>query len=376
MTTAEAWTPEPRTRPSSFLAVSMSSRTTWVGVVGLAQVGDVFEGLVDGDADGGGNELGDAVDVAVGHVEGAAAVLDGGLGGHGVEGDDLRDLLAAVLAGDVVDDLAAAVHAEVDVDIGHGDALGIEEALEEQLVLERIDVGDLHGVGDERAGGGAAAGADGDAVVAGVLDEVPDDEEVAGVLHLLDDVDFEVEAGFVLVRLDCGGRRAARAGGRRCRGACGGRRGRLLRSSCRWCGRRARRIRGRDCRLWLSLRLQRSAISMVRCEDGGRVLEDGGHLVGALDEELVAVEAEALGVVDLGAGLHAEHDVVGVVSLRRRGSGSRWWRRGGCRARVRGGRGLRGSSFPARGPGPEFRGRSCRGRRCPGTGRRWRVALS
>ena len=26
MTTAEAWTPEPRTRPSSFLAVSMSSR--------------------------------------------------------------------------------------------------------------------------------------------------------------------------------------------------------------------------------------------------------------------------------------------------------------------------------------------------------------
>ena len=95
--------------------------------------------------------------------------------------------------------------AEVDVDIGHGDALGIEEALEEQDVLEGIDVGDLHGIGDEGAGGGAAAGADGDAVVAGVLDEVPDDEEVAGVLHLLDDADFEVQAGFVVVRLGCAG---------------------------------------------------------------------------------------------------------------------------------------------------------------------------
>ena len=179
MTTAEAWTPEPRTRPSSFLAVSMSSRICRVGVVGLAQIGDFFEGLVDGHADGCGNELGDAIDVAIGHVEGAAAILDGALGGHGVEGDDLRDLLAAVLAGDVFDDFAAAVHAEVDVDIGHGDALGIEEALEEQRVLERVDVGDLHGVGDERAGCRAAAGADGDAVIARVLDEVPDDEEVA-----------------------------------------------------------------------------------------------------------------------------------------------------------------------------------------------------
>ena len=121
--------------------------------VGGGELGRIFERLVDGDADGGRDHLGDAVDLAVGHVERAAYVFDRGFGGHGVEGDDLRDLVAAVLAGDVVDDLAAAVHAEVDVDIGHGDALGVEEALEEQLVLQRIDVGDLHDVGDQRAGG-------------------------------------------------------------------------------------------------------------------------------------------------------------------------------------------------------------------------------
>ena len=123
-------------------------------------------------------------------IEGAAYILDGGLGGHGVEGDDLGDLFPAVLAGDVVDHFSAAVHAEVDVDIGHGDAFGIQEALEEERVLQGIDVGDLHGVGDERSGGGSAAWSDGNVDLAGVLDEVPDDEEVAGELHLLDAVDL------------------------------------------------------------------------------------------------------------------------------------------------------------------------------------------
>src|SRR5437762_7202456 len=51
---------------------------------------------------------------------------------------------SAVFAANVVDDLAAPIHAEVDVDVRHRDALGIEEALEEQVIFERIDVGDLH----------------------------------------------------------------------------------------------------------------------------------------------------------------------------------------------------------------------------------------
>ena len=46
----------------------------------------------------------------------------------------------------------ALVHAEVDVDIGHADTLGIEEALEQQAILQRIDVGDLHGAADQAAG--------------------------------------------------------------------------------------------------------------------------------------------------------------------------------------------------------------------------------
>ena len=109
------------------------------------------------------------------------------------ERDDLTDRVAAVLLPHVLDHFAAPLEAEVDVDVGHRHALGIQEALEEQVELERADVGDAERVGDERAGRRAAARADRNAAVARRLDEVGDDEEVAGVARLRDDAELVVE---------------------------------------------------------------------------------------------------------------------------------------------------------------------------------------
>src|SRR6202035_5877173 len=116
----------------------------------------------------------------------------------GAEGDDLGDLLAAVLLGDILNHLAAAVGAEVDIDIGHADALGIQEALKQQAVLERIDIGDLHGIADQAAGGRATAGTDGYRTRFREANEVPDDQKIAGKLHLLDHEDLALEALEVL----------------------------------------------------------------------------------------------------------------------------------------------------------------------------------
>ena len=137
--------------------------------------------LVERHVERGRNQLGDLVGVGQRHVERAADVAHRRLRLHRPERDDLRDVLAAVLARDVLDDLAAAALAEVDVDIGQRHALGVEEALEDQVVLERIDVGDAQAVGDEAAGRRAAARADRNALLARVADEVPDDQEVARV---------------------------------------------------------------------------------------------------------------------------------------------------------------------------------------------------
>ena len=164
-----------------------------VGVVGLLQLGARLQALVQVDLRALRDQLRDLVDRPVGDVEHAAGVAHRGARHHRPEGDDLRDLVAAVLLGDVVDDLVAAVDREVDVDVRHRLAARVEEALEEEVVLDRVDVGDLERVGDDRPGRRAAARPDADPVRLREADEVPDDQEVVGEAHLPDRLQLELE---------------------------------------------------------------------------------------------------------------------------------------------------------------------------------------
>src|SRR5208337_2249237 len=170
----------------------------FVGVDGGFELRRFLEGDFEFDAERGGDELGEAIDFTVRNVHGATDIFDGGFGRHGAKGDDLGDIFAAVFLGDVLDELAAAAHAEVDVDIGHGNAFRIEETFEEKIVLERIDVGDAKGVADEAASGGATTGTDRYFLCARVLNEIPNDQEVTLIVHLLDHFDFGAEAVLVL----------------------------------------------------------------------------------------------------------------------------------------------------------------------------------
>ncbi len=135
-----------------------------------------------------------AIRVAVAPALHAGHVAHHGLRAKRAEGDDLRNRALAVLLAHVVDYFAAPVHAEVHVDIGRADALGIEEALEEQLELDRIDVRDPHRVGDHRAGRRAAPRTHGNAMLFRPMDEIPNDEEVIGEALFLEDADLEFEA--------------------------------------------------------------------------------------------------------------------------------------------------------------------------------------
>jgi len=72
------------------------------------------------------------------------------------------DPVVAVPVGHVPDDVTAPAFIEVDVDVGHGHALGIEEPLEHQPVVEGIEVGDAQGVGHQAPRRRAAPGADPD----------------------------------------------------------------------------------------------------------------------------------------------------------------------------------------------------------------------
>ena len=178
-----------------------------VGLVGLAQLGPGGEAVREARAaphDRLGDELREAVAGRIVEAEHPGGVARRGARLHLAEGDDLRDRVRAVLLLHVADHALAAPDREVDVDVRHRLALGVQEALEHQVRGDRVDVGDPQRVAHDRSRRGAAARPDRDAVRVGELHEVPDDQEVGLETHLLDHLQLPLEA------LDgLGGRRVA-----------------------------------------------------------------------------------------------------------------------------------------------------------------------
>ena len=103
------------------------------------------------------------------------------------ERDDLRHMVVAVLVGCVADHVVAVAVVEVDVDVGHRDAGGVQEPLEQQPVVDRVEIGDAQAVRNGAPRRRAAPGPHPDAGLTGMADEVPRDEEVAAEAHVGDD---------------------------------------------------------------------------------------------------------------------------------------------------------------------------------------------
>ena len=90
---------------------------------------------------------------------------------------------------------SAPVVVEVGVDIGQGDAVGVEETLEQEVVLHRVDLGDAQAIGHHATRRRATPGTHHHAeLFLGGLDEVLHDEKVAGKSHRLHDVELEAYA--------------------------------------------------------------------------------------------------------------------------------------------------------------------------------------
>ena len=248
-----------------------------------------------------GDQLGEAVADAVVVAEDARGVARGGAREHAAEGDDLGDAVVAVLLGHVADHAVAAADGEVDVDVRHRHALGVEEALEQQVVAERVDVGDLEAVGDDAARRGAAPGADRDPVRLGVGDEVPHDQEVGVEAHVADDGELHV---------------GALAGLRRDRVAVALAQALVdERAEVGLLGLAVGRVEARD---QLLLERDRGVAALGDLERGGERLRHVGerlrHLLRALQVELVRVEGH-LRLGERRLRLHAQQRGVVVVVL-------------------------------------------------------------
>ena len=153
------------------------------------------QGLLQGHADFHGHQFGHRVGLLIRHIHHPAHIPHGGLGGHGAEGDDLGHVIRAIAPGHVFDDLAPAFEIEINIDIGHGDALRVQKAFEEQVVFQGIDAGDAQQVAHDGACAAAATGAHQNAMLFGVIHIIPDDEEIIVEAHFPDNVQFVFQAG-------------------------------------------------------------------------------------------------------------------------------------------------------------------------------------
>ena len=136
------------------------------------------------------HQLGQLVDLAERKLQHAADIAQHGARLQRAECDDLRDAIRAIFLAHVLDDFAAPLLAEVDVEVGHRHAFGVEEALEQQAEADGIEVGDGQRPGDNRTCARTPARPHRNAVRLRPLDEVRDDKEVARKSHVLDDAEL------------------------------------------------------------------------------------------------------------------------------------------------------------------------------------------
>src|SRR5689334_5640490 len=89
---------------------------------------------------------------------------------HRLEGTDSLRVLFAVLLDGVLDHLATTCSLEVVIDVGHLRALGVQEALKEQVVANGINLVQADEIAHQRSAHRSTTGADTNADALGVLD--------------------------------------------------------------------------------------------------------------------------------------------------------------------------------------------------------------
>ena len=125
----------------------------------------------------------------------ALAAIGDDVGGH-------RRAVLAVFLVDVLNHALAAIAArQIEIDVGPLAALFRQEPLEQQLHADRIDRGDAEAVAHGAIGRRAAALHE-DVLLPAEIDDVPDDQEVAGELEPLDQIELarHLRAGAIVKR--------------------------------------------------------------------------------------------------------------------------------------------------------------------------------
>ena len=137
------------------------------------------------------------IDEVVGQIQHPAHIAHHRLRRHGAEGDDLRHRIGTVFLAHIFDHALAPVLAKVHVEVGHGHPFRIQETFKQQIVAQRIEIGNAQAIGDQRARTGATSRPDRHIVVLGPVDKIRNNQKVAGEAHLDNGLGLEQQTRFI-----------------------------------------------------------------------------------------------------------------------------------------------------------------------------------
>ena len=139
------------------------------------------------------HQLGNTVNEAVRVTKHAANVADYRLRRHGTKGNNLRYRITTVHVRNVFNNLVAFLHAEVNVEVGHGDTFRIKETFEQQVKFQRVEVSNFQRVSHQRPGTGTTSWPHRHAVILRPLDKLHHDQEVTREPHLVNHLQLNIQ---------------------------------------------------------------------------------------------------------------------------------------------------------------------------------------
>ena len=268
-----------------------------ITVVKILQFRTFLDRFVQGDIQRLGNHLGDDVDILGRDGEDSRDVTDGRFRLQGAEGTDLGNVRRAIFLLGVVDDGLSAIATEIDIDIGWFGSARVQKPLEQQVVFERTDMTESQHVRHDGPTGGTTC-ATRNSLLDGKPDEVPDDQKVTGIAHLLDDRKLEVHP-FAMSGSDA---------------VCPVPKDHPLVAELPQIVDVFLPLGGLENRIVTRFQIELNVDSVgdfLGTSHGRFKAGEGGiHLVGGADEQLVGVHLHPVDVRSLDLGIHAQQDIV------------------------------------------------------------------
>ena len=106
----------------------------------------------------------------------------------------------SILIGHIINYFLTTIVIKVDIHIGHRNTVGIQEPLEQQIVLHRIDVGDSDTVRYHRASRRTTAGTDQHIHFPGFVNEILHNQEIAREAHRFNGFQLKFNPFFYFIR--------------------------------------------------------------------------------------------------------------------------------------------------------------------------------